>query len=69
LVAATRFGGVIVKFGHYSRGVGFLSEGDEGIEAKGGAHRPLLPLNGRIRQPQNGVCLHERRTFNLSKEE
>ncbi len=65
LVAAIRFGGVMVKSRHYSRGVGFLNEGDEGIEAKCGAHRPLPPPNGGIQQPQNGICLHESRILDL----
>jgi hypothetical protein len=51
----TRFGGVSIESRHYSRGIGFLSEGGEGIEAKGEAHRPLTPPNGRIQQPQNGI--------------
>jgi hypothetical protein len=38
----------MVESKHYSQGVGFFSEGNEGIEVKGGAHRPLPPLNGRI---------------------
>ncbi len=45
----------MVRYMHYSRGVGFLSEGDESIEAKGGVHRPLPPPNGGIQQPQNGI--------------
>jgi hypothetical protein len=57
------------KFRHYLKEVGFLSERDEGIKVKGGTHRPLPPLDGRIQQPQNGVCFYEGRTPDLSKEE
>ncbi len=43
------------KFGRYFKGIRFLSQGNEGIEAKGEAHIPLPPLDGGIRQSQNGV--------------
>ncbi len=57
------------KFKRYFKGIGFLNKGNEGIEAKRGARIPLPPLDGGIRQSQNGVCFYESRTPNLSKEE
>jgi hypothetical protein len=38
----------------------------EGIKAEGGAHRPLPPSDGGIRQLKDGAFLHEGRTSNLS---
>jgi hypothetical protein len=40
----------LVKSHCDSRGVGFFSKGDEGVKVKGGAHKPLPPPNGIIRQ-------------------
>jgi hypothetical protein len=48
LVVATRFGGGSVEFLCYLGGVGFLDEGDEGIEAKGTTCKLLPPLDGGI---------------------
>lgn len=64
-----RFGGGDAKFEHYLGGVGVFGEGIEDVEAEGGLCKSVWQLNGGIRKPQNGVCLHEGRTFNLSKEE
>ncbi len=66
LVVIIRFGGSIVKFGPYLRKVWFLKEGNEGVEVEGGVRRPLPPLDGRVQLPQNGICLHEGRTPDLS---
>jgi len=49
-----------------SGGVGFVNKINEGIEAKGKAHRPLPPLDGRIQQFKDGTCLYEGRTSYLS---
>ncbi len=49
MIASTRFEWGIVKSWCYLGGVGFLSEGDEGIEAQNKAHKPLPPLDGRIK--------------------
>jgi hypothetical protein len=59
----------MTKFEYYLKGIGFLIERNESVEAKGGACRTLPPLDGGIRQPQNGVCFYEGRTPNVSKEE
>ncbi len=67
LVVTTRFGGGAINFEHYKIKVGLFKKGNEGIEAKGGAHRSLPSLDGGIWQPQNGICLHEGKTPNLSK--
>jgi hypothetical protein len=64
-----RFRGGDAKFGHYSRRVRFLGEGNEDIEVEGGARKSLPKLDGKIQNAQIGVCLHEGQTPNLSKEE
>jgi hypothetical protein len=46
-IATSRFGRCVTKFKYYL-GVGFLREGNEGIDAKGGARRSLPPPDGRI---------------------
>ncbi len=48
---------------------GYASGGDEGTKVEG-EPRKLLPLpNGRVQQLEDGTCIYESRTFNLSKEE
>ncbi len=39
------------------------------LRQKGRARKSLPSPNGGIQQPQNGICLHESKTPNLSKHE
>ncbi len=68
MVTPTRFRGGEAKSEHDSRRAKFLKEGNEDVEVEGGAHRSLPQQDGEIWQLQNGVCLHEIITLNLSKE-
>jgi hypothetical protein len=46
MIFVARFGGGLTKLWCDLGGVRFFNNGDEGIEAKGGAPKPLLPLDG-----------------------
>jgi hypothetical protein len=69
LIATTRFGEGTTKSLCYLRGLGFVGEGDEGVEANGGANKPLPQLDGGIQQFKDGTCLYEDINSDLSKEE
>jgi hypothetical protein len=48
LVVVTRFRGGLTKSWCDLKGIKFFSKGNEGVEAKGGACKPLPPSDGRI---------------------
>jgi len=50
-----------------SRGVGYTDKGNEGVKVKGETHKLLL--DGGVQQLENGTCIYESQTFNLSKKE
>ncbi len=52
-----------------SRRVGCASRRDEGFKAEGEACKPLPLLDGRVWQLENGTCIYEGWTFDLSEEE
>jgi hypothetical protein len=50
-----------------SRGVGYASKGNEGTKVKGETCKPLSLLDGGVQQLEDGTCIYESRTSNLSK--
>lgn len=68
-VVVVRFGRGLEESWCGSWGVGYDSKRNEGIKGKGEA-RKLLPLqNGKVQQLEDGACIYENQTFNLSIEE
>lgn len=68
-IVVVRLGGGPKESWCGSWGVGYASEGNEGIKRKGKARIFLSLSNGRVRQLEDGTCIYESRTFNLSVEE
>jgi len=53
-----------------SRGVRYTSKGNEGVKVKGKTRKPLpLLIDGGVRELEDGACIYESWTFNLSKKE
>ncbi len=69
LTVVTRFGGSLEEPRWDSRIVGRVSRGNEGFKVEGEACKPLLLLDGRVRQLEDGACVYEGQTSNLLEEE